>query len=58
MIGRPNVQFRGGPACVVVEAGPPVHSHSQSLMHVVVWPVGSCSKLRSLRFRGFLASTM
>ena len=58
MIGRPKVQFRGGPCWVVVAAGPPVHSHSQSLMQVVVWPVGSCSKLRSFSRSGSLASMM
>ena len=38
MSGRPPAQFSGGCFCVVVDAGPPVHSHRQSLMHVVVWP--------------------
>jgi len=47
MIGRPNVQPLA--CCVVVAAGPPVHSQRQSLMHVVVWPVGSCWKM----FRSF-----
>jgi hypothetical protein len=55
MIGRPNVQ---PVACWrSVAAGPPVHSHSQSLMQVVVWPVGSCWKLSSRSRSGFFAST-
>ena len=49
MIGRPNVQFSGALLRLVEAAGPPVHSQRQSLMHVVVWPVGSCSKVSSFR---------
>ena len=57
MIGRPPAQFSGGCFCLFVAAGPPVHSHRQWLMHVVVCPVGSCSKAISFRSAGFLAST-
>ena len=38
-------------------AGPPVHSHWQSLTQVVVCPVGSSWKETSLSARGFFAST-
>ena len=56
MIGRPKVQFSGGPCWDAVAAGPPVHSHRQSFTHVVVCPVGSCSKERIDGSRGSLTS--
>ena len=58
MIGRPNFQFSGGCFCLSVDAGPPVHSQRQPLMHVVVWPVGSSWNASSRSASGSLASTM
>ena len=55
MIGRPKVQPCA--TSVVVLAGPPVHSHWQSLTQVVVWPVGSCWKETTERALGSFAST-
>ena len=58
MIGRPKLQFSGGCFCFAVDAGPPVHSHRQPLMQVVVWPVGSCWNAIRRSASGSLASTM
>ena len=58
MIGRPPVQLSGGACCLVVEAGPPLHSHLQSLMQVVVWPVGNSWKASRRSASGSRASTM
>ena len=42
MIGRPPKPAGESLLRRWSRAGPPVHSHSQSLTQVVVWPVGSC----------------